>query len=57
MARVDSKTDPLSLWVQRIKATRGYNKAAVALANKLIRILWVIVARGEWYRPANIVTA
>lgn len=57
VARVDSKTDPLSLWVQRIKATRGYNKAAVALANKLIRILWVIVARGERYRPASIVTA
>jgi transposase len=57
VARVDGKTDPLSLWVQRIKATRGYNKAAVALANKLIRILWVIIARGERYRPASIVTA
>ena len=57
VARVDNKTDSLSRWVQRIKATRGYNKAAVALANKLIRILWVIVARGERYRPANTVTA
>lgn len=57
VARVDGKTDPLSLWVQRVKATRGYNKAAVALANKLIRIMWVIIARGERYQPASTATA
>ena len=28
-----------------------YNKATVALANKLVRMAWVIVARGEHYRP------
>jgi transposase len=45
------KTDPLSQWINRLVATRGFNKAVVALANKLIRMAWVIVARGESYRP------
>lgn len=51
VARADGKTDPLSRWIQRIKAERGFNKAAVALANKLVRIAWAIVARGERYNP------
>ncbi len=45
------KDDPLSRWISRLVETRGYNKATVALANKLIRIAWVIVARGETYSP------
>lgn len=47
------KTDPLSLWIQGILVRRGFNKAVVALANKLIRIAWVIIARGEVYRPGQ----
>lgn len=50
----DRKTDPLSQWIQQVKARRGYNKAVVALANKLARIAWVIIARGETYRPAAV---
>jgi transposase len=49
--RSAGKTDPLSLWIESIKARRGFNKAVVALANKLIRIAWVIIARGEHYMP------
>jgi len=51
VSRVDRKSDPLSRWVQRVKAQRGFNKATVALANKLVRMAWVIIARGERYRP------
>jgi transposase len=54
LMRAANKNDPLSLWVNRIKERRGYNKATVALANKLIRMAWVIVARGEHYRPQAI---
>lgn len=46
-----NKTDPLSRWINRLVATRGTNKATVALANKVVRIAWVIVARGEHYKP------
>lgn len=45
------KADPLSRWVERIRQQRGTNVAAVALANKLLRIAWVILARGERYSP------
>jgi transposase len=48
------KTDRLSQWINRLVATRGFNKAVVALANKLVRIAWVIVARGDRYQPQTI---
>lgn len=52
--RAPTKTDPLSQWINRLVATRGFNKAVVALANKLVRIAWVVVARNEIYRPQTI---
>lgn len=45
------KDDPLSQWINDLVARRGFNKAVVALANKVIRMAWVIVARGEDYQP------
>lgn len=45
----DKKTDYLSRWVQRIKKERGYNKAAVAIANKNARHLWAIMAYDDKY--------
>jgi transposase len=48
--RAKTKTDPLSVWINRLVATRGFNKAVVALANKLVRIAWVIIARNETYK-------
>ena len=41
----------------RIKLARGYNKAAVALANKNARIIWALLTRGENYRPPAIAMA
>lgn len=43
------RSDPLSRWIARLVEERGFNKAVVALANKLIRIAWVVIARGERY--------
>ena len=43
------KDDRLHQWINRLVATRGVNKATVALANKLIRIAWAIITRGENY--------
>jgi len=45
------KQDALRQWVMHLKLTRGHNKAVVALANKLVRIAWVVIARGETYQP------
>lgn len=47
-----NKTDRFSRWAQAVQARRGYNKACVAVANKLARMSWVIMAKGERYRPA-----
>lgn len=44
------KDDRLSRWINQLKATRGANKAAVALANKMARIGWAILRRNEVYR-------
>ncbi len=46
-----NKDDPLSRWINRIKAQRGFNKAAVALANKLARIGWAILRNNTVYQP------
>jgi len=47
-----TKTDRFSLWAQALLERRGHNKACVAVANKMARMAWVIMARGESYRPA-----
>lgn len=47
----DKKDDRLSLWIQSVKARRGTNKAAVALANKLARIAWAMVINNRDYEP------
>jgi transposase len=45
------KTDRLSRWATELMRRRGRNIAAVALANKMARIAWVILARGQRYQP------
>ena len=47
-------SDAKGQWVQRVKAHRGYNNAAVALAAKNARILWALLARGARYQPATV---
>lgn len=46
----EKKTDGLHLWVADKKRRLGFNKAAVALANKNARMIWAIMATGECYR-------
>lgn len=50
VARAEHKTDRLSRWINRIRAKRGYNKAVVALANKLARIGWAVLAHNTVYQ-------
>lgn len=47
-----TRTDRFSRWANALHARRGHNRACVAVANKLARIAWVILAKGETYRPA-----
>jgi len=48
-----NKTDPLSLWIQRLVAKRGKRKTYVALANKLTRAAWHVL-RGESFNMEKI---
>lgn len=45
-----NKTDRFSRWAQSLLERRGHNKACVAVANKMARMAWVIMAKGETYR-------
>ena len=47
-----NKDDALSRWINQLKATRGFNKTAVALANKMARMGWAILRYETVYRPA-----
>lgn len=46
------KEDPLSVWLQQLMKRRGFNVAAVALANKNARILWALANKAEHYQTA-----
>jgi transposase len=45
------KTDRRSTWLRGLIARRGKNKAAVALANKNARIVWVLLTTEQVYTP------
>jgi len=48
----DKHHDRLRQWVLSLVERRGYNKAVVALANKMARIGWAVVVRSERYQPS-----
>lgn len=46
-----NRSDPISLWAQALRTKLGWQKAAVALANKNARILWAVMTREKPYDP------
>ncbi len=57
MQRIDRRTDRLGVWVRELLARRHSNVVACALANKLARIAWAILAKGTNYRSEQAVSA
>jgi transposase len=45
-----TKADGRSQWVRGVLERRGWNRTAVAVANKNARIVWAVLSRGEVYR-------
>jgi transposase len=41
------RDDPISKWVYQLREKSGWQKAAVALANKNARILWAVFTKGK----------
>jgi len=50
---LENKATPLALWLQGLLARRSKRAAAVALANKLARIAWAVMASGEAFKPLS----
>jgi transposase len=56
--RYKEKQSPgLSDWLGKLTSRTHHNVAAVALANKLARMAWAVLAKGETYRPPLLVAA
>lgn len=49
--RMGRQIDRLKTWALAVQARTNHNKAACALANKLARIAWAVLARGHTYQP------
>jgi transposase len=47
----------LKAWLEQLTSRTHPNVAGVALANKLARIAWAVLATGEAYRPPLLVAA
>ena len=50
MNRVENKKDKVSLWCQELKGRLPFNKAVVALANKMARMAWAMLRHNEDYK-------
>ena len=44
----------LQAWALEVERRRGRNRAAVAVANKLARIIWAVATRGVAFRPTPV---
>jgi transposase len=45
------RDDPTSRWLNKLREKAGWQKAAVAMANKNARILWAIMVKGDRFDP------
>ena len=58
---VNKKDNKQNTWLKNLMVRAGYNKTAVALANKIARTAWAIIAEGTNYsanhKPAFLKTA
>ena len=48
---VRDRTSPITAWADGLKERAHVNVAAVAMANKMARIAWAVLTKGERYRP------
>ncbi|MCF4176419.1 IS110 family transposase [Vibrio sp. McD22-P3] len=51
VAHAKNKTDKLSYWINKLVEKRGFNRAVIAFANKMIRMAWALITKKQEYRP------
>jgi transposase len=44
-----AKRSRLEQWIVALRGRAGYHKTVVAIANKHLRMIWAILAKGEAY--------
>lgn len=54
---VKDRTSPLTLWIDGLRERAHANVAGVAKANRLARVAWAVLTKGERYRPAALASA
>jgi transposase len=52
-AQAKSDPDRFRIWALDVQRRRGHNKAAVAVANKMARIVWAVWTTGEPFRSSQ----
>lgn len=50
LIRTEKKQDRRNIWAKKLKDRRGMNRAAVGLANKNARAIWVLMTKNEEYK-------
>lgn len=48
------RDDPISKWLYQLREKSGWQKAAVAMANKNARILWAMMTKGSSFNPRHV---
>lgn len=48
------RSDPISRWLHQLREKSGWQKAAVAMANKNARILWALMTKGVRFNPHHV---
>jgi transposase len=51
LKREPQKRSRLELWIVALRGRVGYHKTVVAIANKHMRMIWAVLAKGEAYDP------
>lgn len=51
MSHAHKKEDDLSRWITALVERRGKNKAVVATAHRLARLMWILLQENEVYKP------
>ena len=50
VSRSKTKTDALSVWINKLVTRRGVQKAYVAMAARMARLAWILLQKHECYR-------
>ena len=54
MSRLEGGSGPFHDWMKKLRTSKPFNVAAVALANKLVRIAWAVLSSLQPFNPQRV---